>query len=201
MLVIPAFLTTDLTTKPLRRFLDRCGYRVFGWRLGVNWGPTAARRLALRARLEALAEREGGPISLVGVSLGGLLARDLAYDRPQAVRQVITLASPVRLPTASTLEPLFKLMAPFYDTDLDVARLRRPLPVPAMALYTREDGIVAWQSCVGDEPGDGAADVGGAHVTICRNPAALALVARRLAAVPGPPSAGPKRLTEAGLRL
>src|SRR5262249_12309579 len=106
VLVIPAFLTGDAITASLRRFLDQCGYRSFGWGLGINWGPTPGALVELRRRVASLGKIEGGPISVIGVSLGGLLACDMAYDLPDHIRQVITIASPVRLPTATVIEPI-----------------------------------------------------------------------------------------------
>src|SRR3974390_3043588 len=79
VLVLPAFLMNDAATAPLRQFLARCGYRAFGWGLGVNWGPTERLLSDLRARLAELNEMEGGPVSVVGISLGGVLARNLAH--------------------------------------------------------------------------------------------------------------------------
>jgi pimeloyl-ACP methyl ester carboxylesterase len=181
VLVVPAFLTTDHATQPLRSFLGRCGYRAFGARMGVNWGPTRSIRRRLRERLDELTELEGGPISLVGVSLGGLLARDLAHDRPRQVKRLITLVSPCRLPTASTIEPLLHLLAPWFDATADAPRLRSPVAAPVTALYAREDGLVAWETCLAVEPDGRSIEVGGAHVTICRNPATLEAVARTLA--------------------
>jgi len=181
VLVVPAFLTTDGVTRSLRRFLERCGYRPFGWELGVNWGPTSYALEGLRRRLRQLRAIEGGPISLIGVSLGGLLVRDLAYDCAADIRHVVTLVSPYRLPTASTIEPLVRLAARFYSPDIDIERLAAPLPVPSTSVFTRDDGIVAWQSCFSDGTACEAVEVPGAHVTICRNPAALRVVAERLA--------------------
>ena len=184
VLVIPAFLTGDWATAPFRRFLRRCGLRAEGWRLGVNWGPTPRILDGLQNRLSALRAVEQGPVSLVGISLGGLLARDLAQKRPADVRQVITMASPWRLPTASTIEPLVHVAAPFYSRDIDLTRLGGPLPMPAMSLYTRDDGVVAWQSCFAAEAngaGDDTIEVRSAHVTICRNPQAMAAMVERLA--------------------
>lgn len=177
VLVIPAFLTGDVITAPLRRFLDRCGYRARGWGLGVNWGPTPEAVAGLRRRLSDLRAVAGGPVSLIGFSMGGLMARYLAAERPADVRMVITLGSPFRLPTASSIEPLVRLFAPRFSAEIDPARLADPLPVPAVAIYTMDDGIVAWESCA--DPGGGVA-VPGAHVTLCRNPHALAAVARAL---------------------
>jgi pimeloyl-ACP methyl ester carboxylesterase len=183
VLVMPAFLTTDGVTRSLRRFLERCGYRAFGWELGVNWGPTPYLLEGLRRRLRQLRALEGGPISLVGVSLGGLLARDLAYDCAADIRRVVTLVSPFHLPTASTIELLIRIAARFYAPDFDFRRLSSPLPVPSTAVFTRDDGIVAWQSCFSDAAGD-SVEVAGPHITICRNPEALRVTAERLARSP-----------------
>jgi len=105
VLVVPAFLTGDRRMLDLRQFLDRCGFRTFGWELGVNWGPTPRLLDGLARRFDRL-QREEGPLALIGVSLGGLLARNLAYERPDCVRHVVTIVSPFRLPTATTLGPL-----------------------------------------------------------------------------------------------
>lgn len=180
VLVIPAFLTGDGFTRSLRDFLTSCGFRAFGWELGINWGPTPALLSGLRRRLLSLHRQEAAPVALVGFSLGGLLARDLAYDHPDAVRHVVTLASPFRLPTASTIEPLFRLLAPRYSPTIQVARLQRPLPVPSTAICTRDDGIVDWRSCRAEAEGC-SIEIGGAHSTICRNPEALRYVVRSLA--------------------
>lgn len=181
VLVVPAFLTTDAFTRPLRDFLRRCGYRAFGWDLGINLGPTPRLLAGLRRRLDELCRLEGGPISVIGVSLGGLLARDVAFDHPSQVRHVITVVSPFRLPTATTIEPLFHLLAPLFSEDLLPERLKLPLPVPATAIYTRDDGLVAWESCMGKDEGCIDIAVSGSHVTVCRNPAVLTAVGQRLA--------------------
>jgi pimeloyl-ACP methyl ester carboxylesterase len=174
VLVVPGFLCSDqTTTAPLRRFLDSCGFRCVGWDYGVNWGPTEGALAHLRRRVIALADLNGGPIDLVGVSLGGLLARNVAYDEPARVRHVITLASPFRLPTASGFEPLIRLCGLFYSQNLQLARFAAPLPVPSTAFYTQDDGVVAWESCRSEEPGCANIGVTGPHMTICPNPAVL----------------------------
>jgi pimeloyl-ACP methyl ester carboxylesterase len=181
VLIVPAFLVGDSYSAPLRKFLAACGYRACGWGLGVNWGPTPALMAGLRRRFAELRAEQGGPITLIGISLGGLMARYLAYEFPQDVRQVITLASPYNLPTLSTLEPLVRLCAPFYSAAIEIGRLAEPLPVPAAALFTREDAVVAWESCIDGQESCAAIDVGGPHILICRNPKALAAVAQQLA--------------------
>lgn len=181
VLVIPAALTTDAATSPLRRFLTRCGYRAFGWNMGVNWGPTPRLLTGLRSRLSELRGLERGPVSVIGVSLGGVLARDLAHDRPEDIRRLITLASACRLPTASTLEPLFRLLTRFYcSSSLDIDRFSTPLR--AVTIYTCDDGIVAWDTCRDERAGSVMIEVSGPHLTICRNPAALRAIAEHLAA-------------------
>ncbi len=182
VLLIPAFLTGDFVTASLRRFLNHCGYRSYGWGLGLNVGPTRQRMDGLRDRLADMCGIEGGPVSLIGVSLGGLLARDLAYDRPQDVRRLITVASPTRLPTASTIEPLLRLCARLYPPAIDFSRLATPLPVPSTAIFTKDDGVVAWESCRTE--GEGCAvEVGGPHLTICRNPDVLLAIADQLSRI------------------
>ncbi|HEY6256451.1 MAG TPA: hypothetical protein VIY51_11735 [Xanthobacteraceae bacterium] len=180
VLLVPAWFTTDAVNEPLQRFLNACGYRSFGWGLGVNWGPTQRLVTGLRRRLAELCDIEGGPVSVVGLSLGGLLARDLAYQCANDVDQVTTIASPFHLPTATLLEPIIHLCALCYSPAIDVARLASPLPVPAAAIYTREDGIVAWESCRSDEVNCQAIEVAGSHFALCRNPDVFRAVARWL---------------------
>ncbi|HYD99947.1 MAG TPA: alpha/beta hydrolase [Alphaproteobacteria bacterium] len=178
VLVVPAFLCGDALTAPLRRFLADCGYRPHGWGLGVNLGPTPRLLAGLRARAHALAAE--GPITVIGISLGGVLARDLAYDRPRALRRVVTIGSPFHLPTASPIAPLYRLCMPLHSRDIDLDRLATPLPVPATALYSEEDGIVAPESCRRESEGP-AIEVGGTHIAISANPRTLRAVAEALA--------------------
>ena len=179
VLVIPAFLTQDGYTLDLRQFLDRCGFRTFGWELGINWGPTPRLLDGVARRFDAL-RREHGALALIGVSLGGLFARNLAYDRPGGVRHVVTIASPFRLPTATTLGPLVGLCARSYSPAIQPERLLSPLPVPSTMILTRADGIVAWDSCRADEPDGEIVELDGAHITLGRDPRARRAIVRRL---------------------
>lgn len=178
---LPGFLANDLLTQPLRQFLDARGFRTFGWQNGMNLGPTATTLRYLRTRVDQLFALNDGPISIVGVSFGGLLARNLAYDCPEKIRHVVTLVSPFRLPTTSNLEPLVRLCSPLFDSGLDIERLSTSLPVPSTAFYTRDDGIVAWETCLSDDPDCLNIEVTGPHMTICRNPAVLTQLVQRLA--------------------
>ena len=181
VLVIPGFLTGDALTRPLRQFLDAHGFRSFGWDYGVNFGPTPGAMRHLRDRVQSLYAANHGRIALVGVSLGGVMARYLALDFPDRVRHVATLASPFRLPTASTLEMLVRMCEPHYDAEIDLERLAHPLPVPSTAFFTRDDGVVAWESCRSADADCLNIEVSGPHVAICRNAAVLDHLLRRLA--------------------
>jgi pimeloyl-ACP methyl ester carboxylesterase len=182
VLLIPAFLTTDAVTRWLRLFLQRCGYRPFGWELGLNVGPTPRLMAGLRKRLAELRALADDRVSLVGVSLGGLMARDLAFDHPSDVRDVITLASPYNLPTATTIEPLVRIVGSFYDPAIDIDRLASPLPMRSTAMFTRDDGLVAWESCRREEENCSIVEFAGPHLTVCRNPDVLRAVAASLGA-------------------
>ena len=97
VLVLPRLGATDSSTITLRAVLRRLGYRTYRWRLGRNIGPTQRAVHGRRARLDQLTTRFGQPVSLIGWSLGGNYARQLARRTVHAVRQVITLGSPIRL--------------------------------------------------------------------------------------------------------
>jgi pimeloyl-ACP methyl ester carboxylesterase len=180
VLVIPAFMTSDGFTARLRRFLLSCNFRPFGWRLGTNIGPTPRILARLSRRLADIADQHG-PVSLIGISMGGVLARNLAYETPHLIRHVVTVASPFRLPTASPLAPLVRLCALGYSADIQPARLLTTLPVPSTIIYTPDDGIVAADSCWIDDPNAHIIALSGAHTTLPRNPAAWQAIVRNLA--------------------
>jgi pimeloyl-ACP methyl ester carboxylesterase len=181
VLLIPAFLTTDAVTRWLRLFLQQCGYRPFGWDLGLNFGPTPRLMAALRRRLAELRAVANDQVSLVGVSLGGMMARELAFDQPDHVRDVITIGSPINLPTASTIEPLIRLVACFYEPAIDIDRQASPLSVRSTAIFSRGDGVVAWETCRRTDPNCSTVEVTGPHLALCQNPDVLRAVAAKLA--------------------
>ena len=94
VLVLPGLLAGDGSTWILRRILRRLGYRAYGWGLGRNIGPTPHAVDGMIELLNQLYTRHNAPVSLIGWSLGGIFARNLARNHPSAVRQVITLGSP-----------------------------------------------------------------------------------------------------------
>lgn len=184
--VLPGFLTNDGRTRHLRRLLLSLGYQTYGWGEGVNWGPTDHAIAAIERRLQEIRRRHGRKVTLIGHSLGGLLARELAKRFPDDVRGVVMLGSPIRLPTATSLAVFFRLLARFHRTahGMEIEALNVPPPeaIQVTAIYTREDGIVAWESCL-EQTGARRenVEVRGTHSTLPSNPMALAVVADRLA--------------------
>ena len=184
VIVLPSFLRGDGHTAPLRRFLAGCGYAVEGWGLGTNLGPTAAALDGIEALLAATHRRHGRKATLIGHSLGGVIARELAKQHPEQVRQLVLLASPIRQPTASPLEPVYRLLTRWHRIDAAsaAAQLNAPPETPVTALYTKSDGIVAWESCREIEGARRESiELRGAHGTMVRNPAAWRIIADRLA--------------------
>lgn len=186
VLVLPGLLAGDGSTLALRRLLRDVGYRVHGWRLGRNIGPTAQAVAGMGDRLDDLQKRYGSPVSVIGWSLGGIYARAMARRRPSSVRQVITLGTPFRLTDRNQT----RASAAFNRfSHLHVERASAPLeletealPVPATSIYSRYDGVVAWQACL-DLRSAEAENIAviGSHFGYGHNPAVVFAVADRLA--------------------
>ena len=144
-LVIPGFLATDRTTMDLRRALARAGWRAHPWLLGMNGGAKANTMDLLISRLDAIHDDAQQPVLVVGWSLGGMFARELACRCPDKVRAVVTLGSPFSgdLKTNTNVREIYEAIAG-HDVNLppfDAPRLKPP--VPTLALWSRKDGIVA----------------------------------------------------------
>jgi pimeloyl-ACP methyl ester carboxylesterase len=182
VLTLPGVFRTDAQTQPLRTMLGRIGYRAFPWELGRNLGPTRKLMAGALARLHALAE-SCGPVALVGFSMGGLFARWLAGQAPTLVRQVITVGSPWRAPTRSVWVPAPLVTLAWRNRNLATmaADIAATLPVPVTSLYSRNDGIVAWESC--REPGADHEniEIKCLHVMMEQDAAVFRHVANRLA--------------------
>lgn len=189
VMVLPGFTTTDLSTTVLRRYLRQLGYDAHAWELGRNLGPRAIGwgGEKLVERLEALHATTGQRVSLVGWSLGGILARQLSRRRPDLVRQVITLGSPFAGdPRATNVWKAYEWMTGQRLKDEDTQRQLRESelapPVPSTAIFSKEDGIVAWQNCLEPEtPTTDNIEVHGSHCGLGVNGAVLYAVADRLA--------------------
>src|SRR5260370_37136654 len=94
VLVLPGLVASDTSTRPLRSFLKSRGYAVSGWRQGRNLGPRDGVQRAMVDLVHELNDTHGRKVSLIGWSLGGVYARQLAKVMPDRVRSVITLGSP-----------------------------------------------------------------------------------------------------------
>jgi pimeloyl-ACP methyl ester carboxylesterase len=185
VLVLPGFLTTDRSTAALRGVLREHGHRAHAWRLGRNLGPTRRVVGGLRRRLLDVVERDGAPVSIVGQSLGGVYGRLLARERPDLVRQVISLGSPYRM-TGGPLDPLGSGERDALAHAAELEEDRPPLEVPATSIYSRTDGIAPWHTCIDGEGGCCEnIEVRGTHLGMAINPAVVLAVLDRLAQAPG----------------
>ena len=190
VMVLPGFLAAGGTTAPIRRFLVSKGYETFCWGLGRNLGPLAIgpEGELLGQRLESIHRKMKRKISLVGWSLGGVMARELAKKYPQYIRQVISLGSPFggnpranhawriyQGLTGQEIDP--KAMA---ETFRDLAKA--PSGIPTTAVFSKGDGVVAWQTCV-ERPSNltDNIEVYASHCGLGVNPAVFFAVADRLA--------------------
>ncbi len=187
VIVLPGFFAGDGSTGVLRGFLRSRGYHVHGWGLGRNTGPTKRILNGLEARFRAVSERHGQKCSLVGWSLGGMFARELAREAPDAVRQVITLGTPFQMARLDQLGAgrLYAAMSSRHDPSaktIEDLRQAPALKVPSTAIYSRSDGFAPWQDCQdGQGPLRESIEVIGSHGGLGHNPAVLAILADRLA--------------------
>ncbi len=186
VLVLPGLFAGDPSTVLLRNVLRGLGHNVSGWSLGRNRGPTAHVVQELRSRLERLHRDSGRKVSLVGWSLGGIYAQELARASPGSVRRLITLGSPVLRRNGWT-QQASRIVDQATYLPKAAGGLPRPwaergsLRVPATSVYTRADGIVAWSTCTyGARARRENVEVRGSHLGLAHNPAVLWLLADRL---------------------
>lgn len=188
VLVLPGFIANDVSTRFLRRYLIRQGFDAHGWELGRNLGPRSIGEEGekLLARLDTIHDATGSSISLVGWSLGGIMARLIAARRPDMVRRIVTLGSPFAGdPRATNVWRLYQALT---GHSIDGSSAQGQLSeaamapkVPATAIYSRGDGIVAWRSCRERSAAmSEAIEVSGSHLGLAMNPAVLYAVADRL---------------------
>jgi pimeloyl-ACP methyl ester carboxylesterase len=190
VLALPGFLASDLSMAPMRRYLKELGYDAYAWNMGRNLGGLSSLRSALRDLLKQIHETTGRKVSIVGWSLGGVYARDLALQMPDMVRSVITLGSPftndVRATNATRLYEALSGEGVNDNPEIREA-IAGDLPVPATSIYSRTDGIVNYQTCL-LRPSDTAENIEvhlASHVGLGVNPAALWAVADRLSQAEG----------------
>ena len=186
VLVLPGLTTSDRSTVSLRRFLKSKGYPTYGWKMGLNFGPRPGVEEGLVKLVTELHETHDRRVSIVGWSLGGIYARQIAKMLPKKVRQVISLGSPFGgSPRATNAWRVYE-MASGQSAD-DGHRhmggsIAAPPPVPTTAIYSKTDGICAWQNCieVKSEIAENI-EVQGSHCGLGHHPAAVYAIADRLA--------------------
>jgi pimeloyl-ACP methyl ester carboxylesterase len=186
VLALPGFLASDLSMAPMRRYLQGLGYEAHAWNMGRNLGGVYSKRRALRDLLAGIYESAGRKVSVIGWSLGGVYARDLALQLPDMVRSVITLGSPFANDVRATnATRLYELVSGEGVDDVPGLReaIARDLPVPATSIYSRTDGVVNWRTSL-LRPSATAENIEiylASHLGLGVNPAALWAVADRLA--------------------
>lgn len=189
VVIFPGLASDRRATAPLHDFCSRLGYAAHDWGRGWNTGPRGEVEPwldELAAHVRELVAPHAGRVSLIGWSLGGLYAREVAKKLGVRARQVITIGTPFAGPPSQTRAAwLYRVLsgqAPAYDAAL-AARLRTPPEVPTTSIYSRSDGVVAWQACV--QPGRRAhtenIEVDGSHCGLGWNTEVLRVIADRLA--------------------
>lgn len=184
VLVIPGLSAGDMSTLPMRLFLKNRGYTVYGWALGPNQGFRPGLKELKQERLREIHATHGQKVSLIGWSLGGIYARQLAKAMPEMVRDVITLGSPFKgHPRSSNAWRLYEALAGHsVDEVRETEDIATAPQVPTTSIFSRTDGVVAWECCIETE-GPQCENVGleSSHCGLGHNPLALAVIADRLA--------------------
>mgnify|MGYP003592941256 CR=1 FL=1 len=189
VLVLPGFLASDSSTQPLRRLLKDLGYEVHGWGLGRNVRVDNSRVKAMEDLLLRIHRTSGRKVSIIGWSLGGVFARELAKIHPEAVRQVVSLGSPIhddrRHTNASRLFEMLNGKDPEPIRNGRFTGLHEAPPVPTTSILTRSDGIVHWRGSV-QHPHHGHElteniEVRASHCGLGVNPSVMVALADRLA--------------------
>jgi pimeloyl-ACP methyl ester carboxylesterase len=200
VVLVPGFLAGDGTLGLMSRHLRGLGYRTYRSLMRANVGCTSAASEALERRLESIATRRGRKVTVVGHSLGGLIARGLAGRRPDLVEGVITLGSPMLAPGAA--HPLLLLDLKLLTlvqraglgrlmgedctsgqcarTSWEQSQVRLSREVAFTSVFSRRDGIIDWRSCL--DPQATAVEVTTSHLGMAFDPAVLDVVTATLAA-------------------
>ena len=191
VIVFPGLSASDTSTVPLRTYLRGLGYVANGWNQNFNFGPRAGVLEDASQQITEAFEESGRKVSLIGWSLGGIYARELAKLLPHAVRCVITLGTPFSGSARSTnawrvYELTRGRRAEREGQQFD---LPSPPPMPTTSIYSRTDGVVAWQASLQSvkktNPHTENIEVYASHIGLGLNPTTWWVVADRLAQVEG----------------
>lgn len=186
VLILPGFMATEKSTVLLRKHVQDLGYTAYDWGMGRNRGNIEYLPF-LSSTVRELHKKHGQKVSIIGWSLGGVFARQIAKDNAHIVRQVITLGSPFldigRPNNIAWLHTLITGGKTVKDVDRDlIDNLPLPAPVPTTAIYTKEDGIVPWEACMEMQEDDWHQNiqVRGSHCGLGVNTSVLGIIADRL---------------------
>lgn len=184
VLIFPGLAASDISTGPLRRYLKDRNYVPHRWQQGRNFGPGNGVLESCGHLVRRLRERYGRKVSLIGWSLGGIYARETAKQLPDDVRCVITLGTPFAgHPRATNAWRLYEVLSgERVDERRNWDGLKDAPPVPTTSIYSRTDGVVAWQCSVQQESAlTENIEVEASHIGLGVNPAVLYAIADRLA--------------------
>jgi pimeloyl-ACP methyl ester carboxylesterase len=183
VIVFPGLGAADMTTAPLRGLLESLGYSAYPWKQGFNFGPRSGVLEACRHLVHRTADRHGAKVSLIGWSLGGLYAREMAKEMPELARCVITLGTPFTgHPRATNAWRLYEMVSGqnVHDPEL-IEQIRGTPSVPTTSIFSKTDGVVAWQCSINEKaPQAENIEVHASHIGMGMNPLALYAVADRL---------------------
>ena len=192
VLVLPGFMASDRSTKPMRRLFKDLGYNAYGWGLGRNVRFNEVREREMSDLVERIYAENGRKLSIVGWSLGGVFARELAKLHPDIVRLVVSLGSPIsidrRHAAPSRLFEAINGKQTEPEMEGRYGDLAAAPPVPTTSILTKSDGVVAWRGSI-QHPERGAMTeniiVPASHVGLGVNPLVMVAVADRLAQAEG----------------
>ncbi len=175
VMVVPGLLTSDFWTIILRKFLEKKGFIVYGWQMGINLGKME-KLPELGSKLAFIKEKHNQKVILIGWSMGGLFSRELCHQRPDLIAKVVTIGSPfgdVLVP--NNAKWVFDLLN---TDDVDhtlVKRLASKTTMPSMAIFSKMDGIVPWEACRDKETDEDSInlEVSSSHFGMGANPNVL----------------------------
>lgn len=181
---IPGWRAPEASSAPLRSFLRWLGYEAMPWGFGTNQGDPQGDAERLAPLVVERAEASGRPVSLVGWSLGGVIAREVARNEPDAVRQVVTYGTPViGGPTHTIGASSFGAEESERITRMiEEVESENPITVPVTAIYTKRDGIVDWRACIDRHSVEVEhIEVASTHLGLGIDPDVWRIIAERLA--------------------
>lgn len=185
VMIVPGLMADDVSTLPLRLYLRYLGYRPYGWKQGINLGFTQSDIKKLRKKIIEISDARDQPVALIGWSLGGLIARELAREMPGQVSQVMSMGTPLIGGAKYTgLAGLGSRLG--FDLDAVEKQLQedtaRPIAQPITVIYSKHDGLIAWEATQDNtHPQAEHFEVGSTHIGLGLDIDVFKIIARQLA--------------------